>query len=266
MQSSDKPLRLGGNTEPHGYFQGRIDEVRVYRRARTLAEIQADMSTPLAAAALSPDLVAAYNFEEGAGSVLTDISGHGNTDRSRGRPGPTRDDSEARSSSTASSAVVVIPHSSSLDLTEAMTLEAWIYPTAAQTGWRAVLQKEFDAYFLLAGSRAGALRPAGGATFGSSTETMATPTAVPTNAWTHLALTYDGAVLQLYVDGRPVTRRLRWYPGRIVAATLDGLTIPNGISAESRQLRAPSSRGRPVASPRDRGCPHAHSGSVRHPP
>ncbi len=27
-----------------------------------------------------------------------------------------------------------------------MTLEAWVYPTAAQSGWRAIVQKEVDAY------------------------------------------------------------------------------------------------------------------------
>ena len=42
-----------------------------------------------------------------------------------------------------------------------MTLEAWIYPTVAQTGWRAIVQKEFDTYFLLAASRVGPLKPGG---------------------------------------------------------------------------------------------------------
>jgi len=61
-----------------------------------------------------------------------------------------------------------------------------------------------------------------------------------------VALVYDGALLELYINGHVVTRRLRWYPGRIVAAALDGLAIPNGISADSRQLRARLLSGAPL--------------------
>ena len=40
-----------------------------------------------------------------------------------------------------------------------MTLSAWIMPTATQSGWRTILQRQTDAYFLNASSDAGALRP-----------------------------------------------------------------------------------------------------------
>ena len=41
-------LRLGGNSVwPSEFFSGRIDEVRVYNRAQSATEIQADMSTPI---------------------------------------------------------------------------------------------------------------------------------------------------------------------------------------------------------------------------
>ena len=46
-------LRLGGNSVwPSEFFSGRIDEVRVYNRAQSATEIQADMSTPIGAAPL----------------------------------------------------------------------------------------------------------------------------------------------------------------------------------------------------------------------
>ena len=246
VQSSVKPLRLGGNIEPYGYFQGRLDDVRIYHRARTAAEIQADMRTPVTAAHASPDLVASYNFDEGTGTVLTDVSGHGNTGQIRGAAWTSEGRSGGALEFDGEASVVVIPHSPTLDLTAAMTLEAWVYPTAAQRGWRAIVQKEFDTYFLLAGSRMGPLRPAGGGTFGASTEVLATPFVVPTHTWTHVALTYDGAVLQLYADGRSVMRRLRWYPSRVTSATLDGLTLPSGLAVESRQLRDGLLAGAPL--------------------
>ena len=41
------PLWIGGNSPYGEYFNGLIDEVRVYNRALTPAEIQADMNTPV---------------------------------------------------------------------------------------------------------------------------------------------------------------------------------------------------------------------------
>jgi hypothetical protein len=44
---SGNPLRIGGNSIWGEYFSGRIDDVRIYNRALTAAQIQADMSTPV---------------------------------------------------------------------------------------------------------------------------------------------------------------------------------------------------------------------------
>ena len=41
------PLSIGGNSPYGEYFQGLIDEARVYNRALTQAEIQGDMAAPI---------------------------------------------------------------------------------------------------------------------------------------------------------------------------------------------------------------------------
>jgi PKD repeat protein len=46
IQTSSSPLRIGGNAMWGEYFQGIIDEVRIYNRALSAAEIDADMNTP----------------------------------------------------------------------------------------------------------------------------------------------------------------------------------------------------------------------------
>ncbi|MFE0153660.1 LamG domain-containing protein, partial [Nonomuraea sp. NPDC059007] len=43
-------LRLGGNTKWGEYFKGLIDEVRIYNRAQTPAQIQTDMNAPVVSA------------------------------------------------------------------------------------------------------------------------------------------------------------------------------------------------------------------------
>jgi hypothetical protein len=45
--TSTLPLRIGGNAIWGEYFAGVIDEVRIYYRALTAAEIAADMTKPV---------------------------------------------------------------------------------------------------------------------------------------------------------------------------------------------------------------------------
>ena len=49
IQTSTSPLRIGGNTIWSEWFSGLIDEVRVYNRALSAAEIQSDMNASISA-------------------------------------------------------------------------------------------------------------------------------------------------------------------------------------------------------------------------
>ena len=63
------------------------------------------------------------------------------------------------------------------------------------------MQRQADAYFLNASKDTGALRPSGGGTIGSGESWISGPSASPVGSWTHVALTYDGSLLVLYVNG-----------------------------------------------------------------
>ena len=47
IMRSSNPLRVGGNAVWGEYFAGVIDEVRIYNRALSATEVQADMTTPV---------------------------------------------------------------------------------------------------------------------------------------------------------------------------------------------------------------------------
>ena len=47
LQVNTLPLRIGGDSYPGEFFAGLIDNLRIYNRALTAAEVQQDMATPV---------------------------------------------------------------------------------------------------------------------------------------------------------------------------------------------------------------------------
>jgi hypothetical protein len=93
-----------------------------------------------------------------------------------------------------------------------MTLEAWVNPTSPLGVWQDVIYKGNDNYYLEANSPNG--EPATRATSGGSLFGLA---GLTTNTWTHLAGTYDGTTLRLYINGVQVSNRAQ--TGSIAVST-----------------------------------------------
>lgn len=154
-------------------------------------------------AAPAGGLVAAYGFNETSGTSVTDASGNTNHGVIQGAARVTTGKFGAALNFDGASNLVAVKSSPSLSLSQAMTLEAWVYPTATQSGWRTLLQKS-DSYFLHA-SGSNALQPEGGVVYNNVGAQVASSAAIAVNVWTHVALTYDGSNLHLYLNGALVS-------------------------------------------------------------
>jgi PKD repeat protein len=142
-------------------------------------------------------LVAAYGFSEGGGSAVADGSGNGNNGMLTSGVSWT---SQGKFGNAlvfnGSNGRVDVADAPNLRLTTAMTLEAWVNPATESGSWRDVVYKGNDNYYLVASSGQGGV-PAGrvgvSRVYGTSL--------LPTNTWTHLAVTYDKTTLRLYING-----------------------------------------------------------------
>src|SRR5262245_20412824 len=157
----------------------------------------------------APALVAAYGFEEGSGTTAVDSSGRGN----RGTlAGPARRAGKLGQALSFNGAgnLVNVADSNSLDLTNGMTLEAWVYPTAASDSFDTVVLKERGttslAYALYAADGAGR-PPSTYINIVGSDRSVAGTSNLSLNTWSHLAATYNGSALRLYVNGTQVATR-----------------------------------------------------------
>jgi PKD repeat protein len=158
--------------------------------------------------AASAGLVAAYNFDQGSGTTLTDVSGNGNHGTIANATWSAAGKYGGALSFNGTNSWVTINDAASLNLSSGMTLEAWIKPSSL-SGWRDVLLKERPgdlSYGLYASDPTASGNPANASISTSAgSPTAEGSTGLPLNAWSFLAATYNGSTLNMYVNGTLVS-------------------------------------------------------------
>jgi hypothetical protein len=193
------------------FFSGKIDELRIWNTARTQAQIKANMfNKNLANNATG--LVAYYKMNDGSGTTATNSCTNTSGINGTLTNGPTWLASPVQYAANALSFdgtddYVSIPYNNTLDITTNITIEAWIYATK-NSGIQNVISKSSNTSnngYIFPRTDDGWAHVVVYLNIGGWQTVSATYPSL--NAWHHLAATYDGATMKLYIDGTLVASK-----------------------------------------------------------
>ncbi|MFI6484938.1 LamG-like jellyroll fold domain-containing protein [Nonomuraea sp. NPDC050663] len=151
-------------------------------------------------------LAAAYGMNEGTGQAVGDSSGKDNDGTATATTWADGKYGKALSFTTNAS-VALVPHAASLVMDDALTVEAWVYPTEISQTHPLVQKGENGTEeYVLHAARSNTGSPPEGPSgkvepFYPGGHLVAGPTPLPTGTWSHVALTFGGGTMKLFVNG-----------------------------------------------------------------
>jgi hypothetical protein len=188
-------------------FNGSIDDVRVYNRALSAAEVQALYNTGAAQARIADrnGLIGQWKFDEGSGTAAADSSNQGNNGTITNGAWVNGKHGSALSLNGSNSQVLV---GNPAGPTGAVTIAAWIYKNT-NTAWTSILDRygseSLDCLALGFDNTSGKkLMFIWNATSADSWANKVTGNSdIPTGQWVHVAASSNGSTVTFYVNGVP---------------------------------------------------------------
>ena len=201
----------GGTPDSRYYFDGEIDEVRIWNDARTQQEILSNMNVELTGS--ESNLVAYYKMSDGSGATLTDNSSNSNDGTLTGSDwvaatSPVSSNGDYSLNFDGSNDYVDCGNDASLKITgSSITLSAWI--RAENFGTYSWINSIIDFH---SNSKGYGLRCGGSGilsfNLGNGTnwyEITSSADALSTGEWYFVVGTYDGSTQRIYVNGTQVS-------------------------------------------------------------
>jgi hypothetical protein len=179
-----------------------------------------------------PGLVGWWRFDEGSGSVAGDSSGNGNNGTIYGATWVPGKYGDALSFDGADD-YVQIPSSSSLNIGNAISVEAWINGTAfSSNGWNFIVAKQW-AYELAVWEGRLAIR----LQFANNGDRYYFGSSLNVGQWYYLVMTYDGSAFKGYINGQlnlniPISDTIAINTNPLQIGAESSLALFNGVIDE----------------------------------
>ncbi len=205
----------------------------------TFSDVIADHSIS-ASFAINPSLVGHWAMDEGSGTTLTDSSTYHDNGTTVGNPTWGAGVRGSALTFSGSGQYATVPHGAQFDLTNAITIAAWVRP--GQVGTQDLVKKAVNGatngYELALASSTSAWPQRVFFRFNQQTDgdtyrlSARAASIYPIDGtWVHYAGTYDGTTMKLYINGVLDT-------SRTVSVTIGTNSLPVSFAAENNGARA----------------------------
>ena len=204
--------KLGANRDLNKTFDGDMDEVEIFNRALTEAEIRAIYEAG-SAGKIKPEppepieppagMVSWWPGDDHPNDAVDSNDGtlQGGATYAPGMVGP------AFSFDASLNTGVIVPATPSLNMTEAISIDAWVYPTSFPNTGNTVVRKDrfvTETGALVQYSLSVTDQGQASCNINSNPAASVSGGTVLLDNWTHVACTYDRSQVRLYVNGEEV--------------------------------------------------------------
>ncbi|MCK4918754.1 MAG: LamG domain-containing protein, partial [Candidatus Pacebacteria bacterium] len=212
--TNDRPVSIARH-HVDSYFNGSIDDVRIYDYARTVDEIRLDYQAGVAthlgpsgkdcdedpAGCMDYGLVGSWGMDEGTGTTAYDSSDNSNDGTLTNGPTWTTDSSPLAGGGGSLkfdgvNDYVDAGDDASLNITDEVTVEAWVYSNGTQADDYAAISGKSTSYYLNFNHTGDSLY----FTITDNSINKNTIYAITHNKWVHIVGTFDSTVIKLYMD------------------------------------------------------------------